>query len=128
SGLPLGDTVLWGGAANSAAGMGEAFRGDAMVPYVFGVGEDVAYALVKDGDAFPSSNGPSWIIVALVRGASLPPGKGMKYERAFLVAPRGDTAAVATELFFLRGGSPGGVELGLAWESEGSLRAHRDRI
>jgi len=128
AGLDLGDTILWGGAANGAAGKETGFRGDATAPYLFGIGDGVAYAVATNGQPFFSKNGASWSNPAFTRGATIAPGAATTYERLFVVAPRGDTAAVATELFFLGGGAPGGLEVALAWEGKAFLRPNENHI
>ena len=126
--LDLGDTVLWGGAANGAPGKGAGIQGDATAPYLFGVGEGVAYAIATDGRPFFSKNGASWSTTAILRGTTIAAGATAIYQRLFVVAPRGDTPAVATELFFLGGGAPGGLAVELAWEGQAFLRANENHI
>jgi hypothetical protein len=142
TGLDLGDTVLWGGATSGAPAPqrqeGDAAKGDdpgpqprdgeSAAPYVFGVGEDAAYALVKDGRPFVFRNDASTSVVVLERGVTLSPSKPFEYSRALVVAPRGDTAAVATELFYLGGGAPGGVEVAASWDGTVVVRPHENRI
>ncbi|MEZ4297694.1 MAG: hypothetical protein R3B70_22245 [Polyangiaceae bacterium] len=128
--IDLGDQICWGGATPGApagalpVGVAidpqgkEALRFNA--PYVLGVGAAVGYAVTADGSPFTSVHVGPCTTTQLARGRALTPGATVSYERLFVVAPRGDTAAVATELFFLAGGSPGGVEIDIAWGASGA--------
>ena len=89
-------------------------------PYLFGVGDRVAYAIVKDGEPFAFREDALSSVAVMDRGVTLAPSKPVTYSRALVIAPRGDTVAIATELFFLAGGAPGGVEIGFASE-QGAL-------
>ncbi len=142
SGVDLGDAVVWGGAASGApappAHVGgapggdepglQARAGESAASYLFGVGEGVAYALVKDGSPFLFRSDASSSIAVLERGVTLSPSKPTEYSRVLVVAPRGDTAAIATELFYLGGGAPGGVEVAASWDDHVVLRPHENRI
>jgi len=142
--LDLGDAVLWGGATGGLAGQEAAPSTTAAsaiaTPYLFAVGTGVAYALVGDGSTFggASDSGSAGLLLAQpaagfttavdVRGAKLDPSKPESYRRALVVAPRGDTAAIATELFYLTGGSPGAVEITASSEGKAFLRPNENRI
>ncbi|XXX74723.1 CehA/McbA family metallohydrolase [Sorangium sp. So ce134] len=120
--LDLGDVVHWGAAEPVAPGAGEhaapgaapGLGGEREAPYLAGVGAGVAYALVPVGDAaIRARSGAGFSDATFARQAALPPGGSVAYQRLLAVAPRGDPLAVATELFFLAGGAPGGVALQL---------------
>ncbi|WP_437687191.1 hypothetical protein [Sorangium sp. So ce176] len=113
-GLDLGDVVHWGAAAPIALASAPASRGEREAPYVAGVGTGVAYALAAaDGAPLRARSGAGFSDATFARPAALPPGGRVEYQRILAVAPRGDPLAVATELFFLGGGAPGGVALEL---------------
>ncbi|WP_437286141.1 hypothetical protein [Sorangium sp. So ce406] len=117
-GLDLGDVVHWGAAAPiapaSAPGTAPGSRGEREAPYVAGVGTGVAYALAAaDGAPLRARSGAGFSDATFARPAALPPGGRATYQRVLAVAPRGDPLAVATELFFLGGGAPGGVAIEL---------------
>ncbi|WP_438024115.1 hypothetical protein [Sorangium sp. So ce233] len=113
-GLDLGDVVHWGAAAPIAPGSAPGSRGEREAPYVAGVGTGVAYALATaDGAPLRARSGAGFSDATFARPAALPPGGRAAYQRILAVAPRGDPLAVATELFFLGGGAPGGVALEL---------------
>ncbi|WP_437294712.1 hypothetical protein [Sorangium sp. So ce426] len=112
--LDLGDVVHWGAAEHVAPGMAPGLRGEHEAPYLAGVGAGVAYALAPvDGAAVRARSGEGFSDVTFARQAALPPGGRAAYQRILAIAPRGDALAVATELFFLGGGAPGGVALEL---------------
>ncbi|AUX46718.1 hypothetical protein SOCE26_082270 [Sorangium cellulosum] len=112
--LDLGDVVHWGGAEHVAPGMGPGLRGEHEAPYVAGIGSDVAYVLAPtDGATMRTRSGAGFSDATFARQAALPPGGRVEYQRLLAVAPRGDSLAAATELFFLAGGAPGGVALEL---------------
>ncbi|MFO0589728.1 MAG: hypothetical protein U0441_19470 [Polyangiaceae bacterium] len=98
--------------ANSATPIAPAAARTA--PYLFGVGDHVAYAIVRDGEPFAFRDDALTSVAVMDHGVTLAPSKPVTYSRALVIAARGDTAAIATELFYLAGGSPGGVEIGLA--------------
>ncbi|MGK4000114.1 hypothetical protein [Sorangium sp. So ce1024] len=113
-GLDLGDVVHWGAAEPIAKGGAAGSRGEHEGAYVAGVGTGVAYALATaDGGPLRARSGPGFSDATFARHAALPPGGRVEYQRILAVAPRGDTLAVATELFFLGGGAPGGIALQL---------------
>ncbi|WP_438015602.1 hypothetical protein WMF18_32695 [Sorangium sp. So ce315] len=113
-GLDLGDVVHWGAAEPIAPGGAAGSGGEHEGPYVAGVGTGVAYALATaDGAPLRARSGAGFSDATFARHAALPPGGRVEYQRILAVAPRGDALAVATELFFLGGGAPGGVALQL---------------
>ena len=77
---------------------------EGVAPYLFGVGHGAAYALVKDGSPFLFRSDTSSSVAVLERGVTLSPARPVEYTRMLLVAPRGDTAALAAELVYLGGG------------------------
>ncbi|WP_437809743.1 hypothetical protein [Sorangium sp. So ce1078] len=112
--LDLGDVVHWGAAEHVAPGVGPGHRGEHEGPYVAGVGAGVAYALASaDGAPIRARSGAGFSDATFARHAALPPGGRVDYQRILAVAPRGDPLGIATELFFLAGGAPGGVALAL---------------
>ncbi|WP_437672825.1 hypothetical protein [Sorangium sp. So ce131] len=112
--LDLGDVVHWGAAERVAPGGAPGLGGEVEAPYLAGVGAGVAYALAPaDGAPLVARSGAGFSDAAWGRPAALPPGGRAEYQRVLVVAPRGDPFAVATELFFLGGGAPGGVALSL---------------
>ncbi|WP_437645498.1 hypothetical protein [Sorangium sp. So ce362] len=112
--LDLGDVVHWGSAEHVAPGVAPGHRGDHEAPYLAGVGAGVAYALVPaDGATIRARSGAGFSDATFARQAALPPGGRAAYQRVLAIAPRGDSLAVATEVFFLGGGAPGGVALAL---------------
>ncbi|WP_437587601.1 hypothetical protein [Sorangium sp. So ce1000] len=112
--LDLGDVVHWGATEHVAPGAAPGLRGEHEAPYLAGIGAGVAYALVPaDGAKLRVRSGARFSNVTFARPAALPPGGRVEYQRILAVAPRGDTLAVETELFFLGGGSPGGLALEL---------------
>lgn len=140
-GLELGDAVTWGGATGGAPAApmrseegappeaaGVAAPRESVASYIFGVGHGAAYALLKDGSPFLFRGDASSSVAVLERGVTLSPSSPLEYTRMLLVAPRGDTAALATELFYLGGGAPGGVEVAASWEGDASLRSNENRI
>lgn len=121
----LGDAVVWGSAEEALPGKEPGFRGGAEVPFVAAVGKRVAYAITtvppeepgsapKTPDAHPKlevESAAEGSLVRLERDVTLPPGGALRYERAFIVAPRGDTLGLLTELALVREGrAPGAIE------------------
>ena len=114
SGLELGDAIQWGATVKQAPGKEPGFRGDSVSPFLAGVGTSVAYAVVAaDGAELAAKNGTAWSNVSFAKGVTLAPGEGRSYERLFVVAPRGDSLAVAAELGYLAGAAPGGASIAL---------------
>lgn len=66
--------------------------------------------------------------VVFRRGEAIAHPAKVTYERLLVVAPRGDTAAVASELFFLSGGTPGGVEAVITWDAVPAARRAESRV
>lgn len=108
--LDLGDAVVWGAADVLLPGTEPSATGEIKGPYVAGVGSDVAYLLapVKDVEVSSLTRGGSSDVV-IERDVTLPPGGRAHVDRVFAIAGRGDPVAVATEFFFMQGGSPGGL-------------------
>lgn len=108
--IDLGDAVQWGAAEKLAPGKAPGFRGEYTGAYIGGVGKSVAYLLapVKDADVF-AKNGTAWSNLSYERDVRVAPGEKVRYERVFAVAPRGDSVGVATEFFYMQGGSPAGL-------------------
>ncbi|WP_437276638.1 CehA/McbA family metallohydrolase [Sorangium sp. So ce375] len=101
-------------AEHVAPGAAPGLRGEQEAPYLAGIGTGVAYAIAPaDGAKLRARSGAGFSDATFARPAALPPGGRADYRRILAVAPRGDTLAVETELFFLGGGAPGGVALEL---------------
>ncbi|XYH95729.1 hypothetical protein ACMHYB_49350 [Sorangium sp. So ce1128] len=112
--LDLGDVVHWGAAEHVAPGMSPGLRSEHEAPYLAGIGAGVAYVLAPaDGATIRARSGAGFSDVTFARQAALPPGGRAAYQRVLAIAPRGDSLAAATELFFLAGGAPGGIALKL---------------
>ncbi|WP_437925497.1 hypothetical protein WMF37_41600 [Sorangium sp. So ce291] len=112
--LDLGDVVHWGAAEHVAPGDAPGLRSEREAPYLAGIGTGVAYALAPaDGATIRARSGAGFSDVTFARQAALPPGGRAAYRRVLAIAPRGDSLAAATELFFLTGGAPGGIALEL---------------
>ena len=117
TGIDLGDVIQWGSAEKFAMGKEPGFTGDYAGPWIGAAGRSAAYAIV-DADPHATSgltakNGTAWSNVSFVRGVALAPGARASYARVLVVAPRGDTLGAATEVFYLQGGAPGGLEIAL---------------
>lgn len=147
--LDPGDVVLWGGATGGFARAGDEggaqdATGTIAAPYLFGVGTGVAYALVATGGTLVdpgegkpppadagllrAREGAGFVTVSEAPSARLAGSRTETFERALVVAPRGDTAAIATELFYLAGGSPGGVEITPTAQGKMFLRPGENRV
>lgn len=118
TGLDLGDAVQWGSAEKLAIGKEPGFRGDYAGPWIGAAGSSAAYAIVgvdpgATASGLASRNGTAWSNFSFVRGVSLAPGAKVSYARALVVAPRGDSLGAVTEVFYLQGGSPGGLTVAL---------------
>ncbi len=101
----LGDAVLWGGAEALPA---------AARPFVAALGAAVAYAIAPADDRSTLEVEDAAPVTRLHfgRDVALPAGGSVRYERLFVVAPRGDTLGVLTELALVREGRvPGAIEL-----------------
>jgi hypothetical protein len=119
TGLDLGDAIQWGSAEKLAIGREPGFKGDYTGPWLGAAGLSAAYAILGVGVGFGfdpsatadlvSNNGTAWSNATFARGVSIAPGAKVAYARAFVVAPRGDALGPATEVFYLRGGSPGAL-------------------
>jgi len=117
-GLDLGDAVQWGSSEKLAIGKEPGFRGDYTGPWIGAAGRSAAYAIlgVDPGATTPglvAKNGTAWSNFTFVRGVALAPGATASYARALAVATRGDSLGAVTEVFFLQGGSPGGLTVAL---------------
>jgi hypothetical protein len=116
-GLELGDVVQWGSAEKLAIGKEPGFVGDYAGPWIGAAGRSAAYALLDANPAtaagLTAKNGTAWSNISFVRGVTLAPGAHIAYARVLVVAPRGDSLGAATEVFFLQGGAPGGLEIAL---------------
>ena len=116
-GLALGDVLQWGSAEKFATGKEPGFSGDFTGSWMGAAGRSAGYA-VLDADPratenLTAKNGTAWSNVSFARGVTLAPGAQVSYARVLVVAPRGDTLGVATEVFYLQGGSPGGLEIAI---------------
>jgi hypothetical protein len=115
--LELGDAIQWGSTEKFAIGKEPGFRGDYAGPWIGAAGRSAAYAIL-DADphataGLTSKNGTAWSNVSFARGVTIAPGATVTYARVLVVAPRGDTLGAATEVFYLQGGAPGGLEIAL---------------
>jgi hypothetical protein len=110
----LGDAIAWGSAEEAIPGKERGFRGAAEGTFVAAVGKRVAYAITP-ADDHPKLEVESAAEGSLIRSArdvTLPPGGALRYERALIVAPRGDTLGLLTDLALLREGRvPGAIEV-----------------
>ena len=103
----IGDVVSWG-SSQVTVPVGET------PPFVAAVGADVAYAIMpvddRPGVALDPLEGAMFVRHA--QDVVVHPGQTVRLDRAFVVAPRGDTLGVLTEMSFLRDGqAPGAIEL-----------------
>ena len=117
TGLELGDVVQWGSAEKLGIGKEPGFVGDYAGPWIGAAGPSAAYAIL-DADPRATSgltakNGTAWSNLSFVRGVAIAPGASASYARVLVVAPRGDSLGAATEVFYLQGGAPGGLEIAL---------------
>ena len=124
TGLELGDVIQWGSAEKFAMGKEPGLLGiqalspgDYTGPWIAAAGRSAAYAIL-DADprataGLTAKNGTAWSNISFVRGVAIAPGARASYARVLVVAPRGDTLGAATEVFYLRGGAPGGLEIAL---------------
>ena len=124
TGLELGDVIQWGSAEKFAMGKEPGLRGiqalspgDYTGPWIAAAGRSAAYAIL-DADprataGLTAKNGTAWSNISFVRGVAIAPGARASYARVLVVAPRGDTLGAATEVFYLQGGAPGGLEIAL---------------
>lgn len=119
--LSLGDSIQWGLAEKFAPGQALDFRGEVTAPYLGGAGRQVAYGIVPAPHApepapaagFSSTSAATSSNLRFAQDVSLAPGQRAGYQRVLVVGPRGDSLGVVTEMFFLQGGAPGGVEVEL---------------
>lgn len=103
----IGDVVTWG-ASQPIVPPGES------PPFVASVGTDVAYAIVPADDrssvSVDASESPMFVRHA--RDVAVSVGHPVRRDRAFVVAPRGDTLGVLTEVALLRDGqAPGAIDV-----------------
>lgn len=101
----VGDVVAWG-LAQQTVPAGET------PPFVAAIGTEVAYAIMPAEDraniAVEAKEGGT--LVRHARDVAVGAGHLLRWDRAFVVAPRGDTLGVLTEVALLRDGqAPGAV-------------------
>ncbi|MEO7327961.1 MAG: CehA/McbA family metallohydrolase, partial [Minicystis sp.] len=116
--LDLGDAIQWGSASKFAPGKEMGFKGDFTGPFVGAAGSTTAYGIAPAGSepdlpAIFAKNGTAWSNVSFQRDVTIAPGRKARYDRVLVIGPRGDTLGTATEIFYLRGGAPGGLEVAL---------------
>ncbi len=110
--LDLGDLVEWGAAQRVAPGKEPGFGGDSSTVFVGGVGPAVAYAfLSEDGAPIHAASGGAGSYLGYADNVALSPGEKRRFARYLVVATRGDSTALASELLFLSGGDLGGIEV-----------------
>ncbi|MDI1477526.1 hypothetical protein [Polyangium sp. y55x31] len=113
----LGDVVHWGAAepvSAAAKGPPPPTAAAAKAPFVAALGHYVAYAIAPADDrpTLEIEGAARTVSLRFGRDVTLPPGGSTRYERLFMVAPRGDTLGVLTELALVREGRvPGAIEL-----------------
>jgi hypothetical protein len=113
--LILGDAIHWGSTEKVAPGMEAGFNGPSKGGWIAGIGHSVAYAVAPvDDKPISAENEPATSRLIYAGGVRIEPGQAVRYDRVLAVAPRGDTLGVLTELFFLQGGAPGGIEIAFA--------------
>lgn len=103
----VGDVVDWG-LAQQTLPTGEA------PPFVAGVGKDVAYAILPVDDRSSVGVDPfdRGSFIRHARDAVVSAGHPLRRDRVFVVAPRGDTLGVLTEVALMRDGlAPGAIEV-----------------
>ncbi len=112
----VGDLVAWG-SSRPHTPPGEA------PPFVAAIGTDVAYAIMPADDrssvgveAMEGKDGTEGqeraMFVRHARDVAVSAGHSLRRDRALVVAPRGDTLGVLTEVSLLRDGqAPGAIEL-----------------
>lgn len=103
----IGDVVSWG-SSQVAVPSGET------PPFVAAVGADVAYAIMpvddRSGVAIDALEGAMFVRHA--RDVAVSAGRPVRRDRALVVAPRGDTLGVLTEVALMRDGqAPGAVDV-----------------
>jgi hypothetical protein len=116
--LDLGDAIQWGSAEKFAPGKPMGFKGEYAGLFVGAAGSTTAYGLApiagsEGAKEIYAKNGTAWSNVSFQRGVTIAPGKTAHYERELVIGPRGDTLGTATEIFYLQGGAPGGLEVAL---------------
>ncbi|MDI3282815.1 hypothetical protein [Polyangium sp. 15x6] len=113
----LGDVVQWGVAEPvpaAAKAPPPPTAAVAQAPFVAALGHYVAYAIAPADDrpTLEIEGAARTVSLRFGRNVTLPPGGSARYERLFMVAPRGDTLGVVTELALVREGRvPGAIEL-----------------
>lgn len=103
----VGDVVAWG-ASQPVVPSTETFS------FVASVGTDVAYAIVAadERSSVAVDATESAMVVRHARDVSVRAGQPWRRDRVFVVAPRGDTLGVLTEIALLRDGqAPGAIEV-----------------
>ncbi|AKT42797.1 hypothetical protein [Chondromyces crocatus] len=127
--LELGDAVRWGGTLLVAPRCVPGCPGPYVGPYLAGIGTDTAYVLIPvEATALQASTDAGESEISLTHREHLPPGERLVYERVLAVAPRGDSAGVATELLVLGGGMPGGLDVELTDIGGEALAAVHGRV
>ncbi|MDC3955057.1 hypothetical protein [Polyangium jinanense] len=113
----LGDAVHWG-AAEPVPSVGKEpsppANAVAEAPFAAALASSVAYAIAPAGDrpTLEIEGAAGTTSLRFGRNVTLPPGGSARYERLFVVAPRGDTLGVLTELALVREERvPGAIEL-----------------
>lgn len=103
----IGDVAAWG-LAQQTVPAGEA------PPFVAAVGTNVAYAILPVDDRSSVGLDPSErdSFIRHARDVVVSAGHPVRRDRAFVVAPRGDTLGVLTEVALMRDGlAPGAIEV-----------------
>jgi hypothetical protein len=103
----IGDVVAWG-SSQPTTPAGEA------PPFVAAIGTDVAYAImpVDDRSSVAVDAHEGAMFVRHARDVVVFAGHQIRRDRAFVVAPRGDTLGVLTEVSLMRDGqAPGAIEV-----------------
>jgi hypothetical protein len=110
----FGDAVVWGAAEEALPGKEKGAHGAFQGPIVAAVGTAAAYAIVPADDrpALEGESSPERTLVRAAHDVTLEPGGAVQYDRVLVVAPRGDTLGLLTELAFLRENrAPGAVDV-----------------
>jgi hypothetical protein len=104
----VGDVVAWG-SSRPTTPSGEA------PPFVAAIGTDVAYAIMPVDDRSTVAMEGAMegaMFVRHARDVAVSAGHPIRRDRAFVVAPRGDTLGVLTEVSLMRDGhAPGAIEV-----------------
>ena len=110
----LGDVVRWS-SAEEVVHVEDPAAGDAVErAFVAATGPRVAYAIAPaiDRSTLEATRGAEGTSVVFGKAATLSKDGSLRYERLFVVSPRGDTLGVRTELALVREGrAPGAIEV-----------------